>query len=491
MHECTAGVPRLVNQLCDHALVLAAAGGHTQLDRQGILEAWSDLQHLPPPESTKKSPVDDLVEFGSLEDDFATEPDPVAVENVTETEVLSESESQSDEPLVSDFSQPDLGLPSQEPYDAESLSADGIESDDGLNEGSVDVEPNTTRLTADTGDRLDQIERQLESCDAIPFPGVGDDPFAEQFAEREIVIRRSGSMLNRIADRQPVVSSSYGQELLSTLGQVTFSHVDASSELPPVQPSVVCVEEAVNQPFAVVSEPGMDIDLDWVAPQEPAEPSIGEPPPFVDNVTDVEPRSQNLPPREPQEGIYQINVDFDSPPGDTDAASEFQVRTEAMESQEDLPEPNSTGSDERVADQAEGFPRSSAQPDESGVSEGSGVVAMQWGSGVADSSAAFDSHLDNVAGRERQQNLGLGQTPIAFTHNGPEEDRETATQVSNDGFAEPIHREIQANLPPVEPQQEPTPTTIRVVSIAGDDSDSTQPRRRFKQLFSNLSENRE
>src|SRR5258706_93981 len=41
VYSATDGVPRLVNQVCDHALVLSAVGGHTQIGAEAIEEAWS------------------------------------------------------------------------------------------------------------------------------------------------------------------------------------------------------------------------------------------------------------------------------------------------------------------------------------------------------------------------------------------------------------------------------------------------------------------
>ncbi|HUY31165.1 MAG TPA: AAA family ATPase [Pirellulales bacterium] len=74
--RATDGIPRLVNQLCDHALILAFAGGRGHLDASGIEEAWADLQQLPTPWNDGPSaleaarPVaDDLIEFGGLDDD--------------------------------------------------------------------------------------------------------------------------------------------------------------------------------------------------------------------------------------------------------------------------------------------------------------------------------------------------------------------------------------------------------------------------------------
>ncbi|MBX3413846.1 MAG: AAA family ATPase [Pirellulales bacterium] len=82
IHRATDGIPRLVNQLCDHALVLAYTAGVKKLDAKGIEEAWADLQQLPLPwremaaasqESATREAAD-VIEFGGLEDDFEFEP---------------------------------------------------------------------------------------------------------------------------------------------------------------------------------------------------------------------------------------------------------------------------------------------------------------------------------------------------------------------------------------------------------------------------------
>jgi type II secretory pathway predicted ATPase ExeA len=49
VHIATDGIPRLINQVCDHGLMLAALGSHRQLAADGIEEAWADLQQLPVP----------------------------------------------------------------------------------------------------------------------------------------------------------------------------------------------------------------------------------------------------------------------------------------------------------------------------------------------------------------------------------------------------------------------------------------------------------
>jgi hypothetical protein len=82
IYHATDGIPRLVNQVCDHALLLAFAGGVRQLTAAGIEEAWSDLQQLPTPwNASQGAPAigqANVVEFGNL-DDEQTDDHPAAL----------------------------------------------------------------------------------------------------------------------------------------------------------------------------------------------------------------------------------------------------------------------------------------------------------------------------------------------------------------------------------------------------------------------------
>lgn len=92
------GVPRLVNQICDHALLLAALGDETKLDADGIEEAWADLQRLPAPKRVIRTDnahsTDSMIEFGSLDDskpETSVEyPSVVRFEDRTQAEGLDE-----------------------------------------------------------------------------------------------------------------------------------------------------------------------------------------------------------------------------------------------------------------------------------------------------------------------------------------------------------------------------------------------------------------
>ena len=70
IHTATNGIPRLINQVCDHSFVLAIAEGQTRITKETINEAWSDIQRLPVQwhvlGAETESQNDHVIEFGSL-----------------------------------------------------------------------------------------------------------------------------------------------------------------------------------------------------------------------------------------------------------------------------------------------------------------------------------------------------------------------------------------------------------------------------------------
>ncbi|WP_158545312.1 ExeA family protein [Bremerella cremea] len=79
------GVPRVINQLCDHALLLASLGGLRTLDNDSMEEAWADLQRLPSPKRQIRTDAahatDSMIEFGSLEEGTSDYPSVVRFED--------------------------------------------------------------------------------------------------------------------------------------------------------------------------------------------------------------------------------------------------------------------------------------------------------------------------------------------------------------------------------------------------------------------------
>jgi hypothetical protein len=78
--QATGGVPRLINQVCDHVLLLAYVAGRKTIEPANIEEAWADLQQLPTPwtQGAKSDPADSggVIEFGSLDDQPDATPSP-------------------------------------------------------------------------------------------------------------------------------------------------------------------------------------------------------------------------------------------------------------------------------------------------------------------------------------------------------------------------------------------------------------------------------
>ncbi len=67
--KATDGVPRLINQLCDHALLVAYVAGRRAIDPAQVEEAWADLQQLPTPwNSDGQHEQCGVIEFGRMDD---------------------------------------------------------------------------------------------------------------------------------------------------------------------------------------------------------------------------------------------------------------------------------------------------------------------------------------------------------------------------------------------------------------------------------------
>ncbi len=72
IYQATDGIPRLVNQVCNHTLTLSCQAGHRKIDAEKVSQAWADLQQLPAPWQEKKAETDNehaFIEFGQLDDE--------------------------------------------------------------------------------------------------------------------------------------------------------------------------------------------------------------------------------------------------------------------------------------------------------------------------------------------------------------------------------------------------------------------------------------
>lgn len=186
VYQATDGIPRLINQVCDHALVLAFAAGNPVVERATVEEAWADLQQLPSPwnaETRSPPSASGVIEFGGLKDEGPTDAPLAASEPA-----IASGEVES--PALSPRPDADLQPPGAAPQEAEGLGPDA-------------------QL-----ERIEQLVGQLED-DFHPAGSIKpevelifDDPgnpLAEQFDEEEVITHTAPHPV--AAGRSPQASS--------------------------------------------------------------------------------------------------------------------------------------------------------------------------------------------------------------------------------------------------------------------------------------------
>jgi type II secretory pathway predicted ATPase ExeA len=174
VHEVTEGCPRLINQVCDHAMILAASAKTKTIDAACVHEAWSDVQHLPNPyaaaaEAITNTPVSESeIEFGSL-GEFEDDSDD---ENIND---VADSANSSDEPVgevpnhtekVSDSDWTEIEFGQLDETESEVLRALSSydQADNSLTEVSYELEQQFDDEEMSTGDLTDESS-QVDAID--------------------------------------------------------------------------------------------------------------------------------------------------------------------------------------------------------------------------------------------------------------------------------------------------------------------------------------
>lgn len=221
VHQATDGVPRLINQLCDHALLLAFARGQRQMTRAVIEEAWADLQQLPTPWTggEAKEEEGNIIEFGGLDDD---EP---------------ESEASADSP-------------------AKVVPA-------------LRVAPTPEELAPNPAAQVAEIQQALATLDEDfqPAGSIGpemelvfDDlsnPFSEEFEEEEIVVDRYTTVCRSSQQEHPMVFTQQEKERLQPLRPAASASVASGTEAAAsvgIEPPTYPAEQAYEAPAATANE---------------------------------------------------------------------------------------------------------------------------------------------------------------------------------------------------------------------------------------------
>lgn len=215
--DATDGVPRLVNQVCDRALLLAGETATDTLGRSHVQAAWADLQQLPTPWETEptalaSSPASSVIEFGQLSD--------VGVAEVPDEPV--ESAAPFGPALGPDWDEP----PQTAEWEHEDLLEPTTldENDEEIGGWSPDAgESNEPQLEpALVAVRTEDASAAGEAVDTPVADGAGDealarDPFGEDFAEEEIVLEEFAALGEVFRVETPRVAEQSTGGHMSTL----------------------------------------------------------------------------------------------------------------------------------------------------------------------------------------------------------------------------------------------------------------------------------
>ena len=192
VYEVTEGCPRLINQVCDHAMILAASTRTTSIDAACIHEAWADVQHMP--NSWAEVATQSLqnqegstceVEFGSLdEEDNCLELESLELggpveDHHGEPEIAPQTESVDES---GDWNEIEFGQLNEQ--EAEQLAS--LAYDDGSIESvevSYEIEQVIETTTIHTSDETLVIEQIEEYQLAPPEPVEESVSMIEDFTE--------------------------------------------------------------------------------------------------------------------------------------------------------------------------------------------------------------------------------------------------------------------------------------------------------------------
>lgn len=248
-YRATDGIPRLINQVCDHALLLASLGGVRTLGADAIEEAWADLQQLPAPwnsSSTPKVAGTRVIEFGGLDD-------------------------ASDE------------LPEAIPFPVNKSSSKATSSVIEFGESVSGPEDQLNRIES----HLEELEADFQPPTAIRpevelvFHG-GKNPFGDQFAEEEVVLDRYASLEADVFSSRPAVASREGRELGDLLAPHARQHAQPTV---PMSPRAAAAKPQPVHAVATADSPppaGDDEDADLIVVEDdPHRVTKAVPPPLV------------------------------------------------------------------------------------------------------------------------------------------------------------------------------------------------------------------
>jgi type II secretory pathway predicted ATPase ExeA len=272
VYQATQGVPRLINQVCDHALLLACAAGAPSLDKRSIEEAWADLQQLPTPWNrephTDHGGADqggEVIEFGILDDEpEATTTSTVGSDRNHDTnhaEAQADEWAMDEEQIEIDLSEPEMSELAPAGRNTNDLRSTRFEPQ------SVPFQQRTVTTTTDFGRqdplrRLAEVEQQIAAIDNDSQAGFTapsrphaqlsfgtHDPFNESFVEEELVIDPFAMTAADALANRPLVQCEEGRRLAKLLRPLPDRSAPKLSLATPLDiPEFVDGDDESNQP---------------------------------------------------------------------------------------------------------------------------------------------------------------------------------------------------------------------------------------------------
>ena len=285
VYRATDGVPRLVNQLCDHALLMAYSQEQRPVTTPCIEKAWADLQQLPvpwqdlPAASVATSSASSVVEFGALSDDLddfspqasvefgsptaAHEPEPVADEPITQSSLgTTRMEAAHDDvppsKLIAEHQAHAEEYPSE-------LEHEGWEPEDEHDDAVRRAEARFEELAA----QFEALQAEDSSAEGNQYTEAelsfdDEDPF-DEFDEEEPLIdpyAASAGVAWQLADGEPEAVEPTGEIDGAEQLEATWDEADQPQWDEPV------AEQPVEEPVA--EEPAADDEDEepWEAVEE-------------------------------------------------------------------------------------------------------------------------------------------------------------------------------------------------------------------------------
>ncbi|MCH2182491.1 MAG: AAA family ATPase [Mariniblastus sp.] len=261
IHETSGGCPRVINQLCDQAMLLAASAQSATIDQGIIREAWGDIQCIPEaslpgsshanvPDSSDPSAVSPdmettdsgaVIEFGELDDapmtsSFEPEPEAVQPEAVQPEAVQPEAGCHE---VVDSMGQYELAEPPVENCQVEGMICQTDEQD---------ISVQSTGWAESFG------ADSLVDCGGQ----MADDPFALNVAEQNI------KSLEVNQDHMQLLESVYGTGVETVQAEEQpENHADPSDDEGPTRnplkyESPIWIDPAQDQPLHLFQESQVD-----------------------------------------------------------------------------------------------------------------------------------------------------------------------------------------------------------------------------------------